>query len=315
MEINMNIIFMGTPDFAVNSLKALSDTGHNIMLVVTQPDKPKGRGHKMAPPPVKECAIELGYDVYQPETLKSDEAYEYLKKYDADLFIVVAYGQILSERVLNLPKLGCVNVHASLLPKYRGAAPIQWSIINGETKTGVTTMFMNKGLDTGDMILKTEVEIEKNDTGETLHDKLAVLGAETLIETVKLFKNNTVIREKQDDSLSCYAPMINKETAKVYFSKPAEEIFNLVRGMNSYPYAITMYDNKLMKIIKCDVIEKCFTGENGEIKEVTSKGITVKCGENAILITEIQMEGKKKMPVSEYIKGNTFIVGNVLTSK
>ncbi|MBR2499906.1 MAG: methionyl-tRNA formyltransferase, partial [Clostridia bacterium] len=285
MEINMNIIFMGTPDFAVNSLKALSDARHNIMLVVTQPDKPKGRGHKMAPPPVKECAIELGYDVYQPETLKSDEAYEYLKKYDADLFIVVAYGQILSERVLNLPKLGCVNVHASLLPKYRGAAPIQWSIINGETKTGVTTMFMNKGLDTGDMILKKEVDIEKCDTGETLHDKLAVLGAETLIETVKLFKNNTVIREKQDDSLSCYAPMINKETAKVDFSKSADVIFNLVRGMNSYPYAITTYDNKLMKIIKCDVIEKCFTGENGEIKEVTSKGITVKCGENAILIT------------------------------
>ena len=314
MEINMNIIFMGTPDFAVNSLKALSNAGHNIMLVVTQPDKPKGRGHKMAPPPVKECAQELGYNIYQPETLKSDEAYEYLKKYDADLFIVVAYGQILSERVLNLPKFGCVNVHASLLPKYRGAAPIQWSIINGETKTGVTTMFMNKGLDTGDMILKTEVEIEKNDTGETLHDKLAVLGAETLIETVKLFENNTVVREKQDDSLSCYAPMINKETAKVDFSKPAEEIFNLVRGMNSYPYAITMYDNKLMKIIKCDVIEKCFTGENGEIKEVTSKGITVKCGENAILITEIQMEGKKKMPVSEYIKGNSFAVGTVLMS-
>ncbi len=310
----MNIIFMGTPDFAVNSLKALSDNGHNILLVVTQPDKPKGRGHKMASPPVKECAQELGYDVYQPETLKSDEAYEYLSKFDADLYIVVAYGQILSERVLNLPKLGCVNVHASLLPRYRGAAPIQWSIINGESKTGITTMFMNKGLDTGDMILKREIQIEKRDTGETLHDKLAVLGAETLIETIKLFEKNAVVREKQDDSLSCYAPMISKDTAKIDFSKTAEEIFNLVRGMNSYPYAITKYDSKLMKVIKCDVIEKCLAGENGEIKEVSSSGITVKCGFGGILITEIQMEGKKKMPVSEYIKGNTFTVGAVLTS-
>lgn len=310
----MKIIFMGTPDFATSSLKALSEAGHEIQLVITQPDKPKGRGHKMAPPPVKECAIEYGYDVYQPESLKDDESYSYLKSFDADLFIVVAYGQILSERVLNLPKLGCVNVHASLLPKYRGAAPIQWSIINGEEVTGVTTMFMNKGLDTGDMILKREVVIEKTDTAETLHDKLAIVGAEVLLETVELFENGNVIREKQDDSLSCYAPMINKDIAKIDFSKSAAEIFNLVRGMNSYPYAITKYENKLMKIISCTVINEDYTGENGEILNVTSAGILVKCGKNAILISEIQMEGKKKMPVSEYIKGNSINIGTILAS-
>jgi len=304
---------MGTPDFATSSLKALADDGHKILLVVSQPDKPKGRGHKMAPTPVKECAIDLNLDIYQPETLKSDEAYSYLKSFDADLFIVVAYGQILSERVLNLPKYGCINVHASLLPKYRGAAPIQWSIINGETKTGITTMFMNKGLDTGDMILKKEIEIEKTDTGESLHDKLAILGAETLIETIKLFKNNTVVREKQDDSLSCYAPMITKDTAKIDFNKSAIEIFNLVRGMNSYPYAQTKYENKLMKVISCEVLTDDYSGENGEIKSVSADGIVVKCGEGAIIITEIQMEGKKKMPVREYIKGNTIETGKILT--
>ena len=310
----MKIIFMGTPDFATNSLKALSEAGHEIQLVVTQPDKPKGRGHKMAPPPVKECAMELGYDVYQPESLKDDESYSYLKGFDAELFIVVAYGQILSERVLNLPKFGCINVHASLLPKYRGAAPIQWSIINGEEVTGVTTMFMNKGLDTGDMILKREVTIEKSDTAETLHDKLAFVGAELLLETVKLFESDNVIREKQDDSLSCYAPMISKDIAKIDFSKDAVEIFNLVRGMNSYPYAITKYDNKLMKIIACKVINEEYKGDNGEILNVTNDGILVKCGKNTILILDIQMEGKKKMPVSEYIKGNSFKIGTILAS-
>lgn len=305
---------MGTPDFAVNSLKALVETGHEIQLVVTQPDKPKGRGHKMAFPPVKECALELGLEVYQPQSLKEDAAYSYLEKFNADLFVVVAYGQILSERVLNLPQMGCVNVHASLLPKYRGAAPIQWCIINGEEKTGITTMFMNKGLDTGDMILKQEMKIEKSDTAETLHDKLAIMGADVLLETINLFESDSVVREKQDDSLSCYAPMINKETAKIDFNKSAEEIFNLVRGMNSYPYAITKYNDKLMKIISCSVLDKEFLGENGSILSVTNEGITVKCGKKAILISEIQMEGKKKMPVSEYIKGNSFIIGTILAS-
>ncbi len=308
----MKIVFMGTPDFAVTSLKALADEGHEILLVVSQPDKPKGRGHKLAATPVKECALSLNYEVYQPESLKNDDAYSYLKSFDADLFVVVAYGQILSERVLNLPKLGCINVHASLLPKYRGAAPIQWSIINGENKTGITTLFMNKGLDTGDMILKKEITIEKSDTGESLHDKLAVLGAETLIETIRLFENDAIIREKQDDSESCYAPMITKETAKINFNCSPDEIYNLVRGMNSYPYAQTNYDGKLMKIISCKPLEKDFNGEYGEIINVSPEGIVIKCGNGAINITEIQMEGKKKMPVSEYIKGNSISVGKIL---
>jgi len=303
---------MGTPDFAVYSLNALADAGHDVLLVVSQPDKPKGRGHKLAPTPVKECALNLSYEVFQPENLKSDEAYTYLKSFDADLFVVVAYGQILSERVLDLPKLGCINVHASLLPEYRGAAPIQWSIINGENKTGITTMFMNKGLDTGDMILKKELEINESDTGETLHDKLAVLGAQTLIETIKLFEDNCVVRVEQDNSLSSYAPMITKETAKINFDCSNVQIYNLVRAMNSYPYAQTMYQGKLMKIISCKLLEKEFTGENGEIKDVSSEGIIVKCGNGAIIINEIQIEGKKKMLVSEYIKGNLISVGEIL---
>lgn len=308
----MKIIFMGTPDFATHTLEAIAKDGHEILLVVSQPDKPKGRGHKLAPTPVKECAINLNLNVYQPETLKSDEAYDYLKSFDADLYVVVAYGQILSERVLALPKYGCVNVHASLLPKYRGAAPIQWSIINGEKTTGITTMFMNKGLDTGDMILKKEVEILPDETGETLHDKLAVSGAEVLIETLKMFENNTVVREKQDDALSCYAPMITKETAKIDFNNSAEKICYLVRGMNSYPYAQTKYEGKLMKIIKAIALCGDFKGENGEILDVSSDGITVKCGTGAIKVSEIQVEGKKKMPVGEYIKGNSINNGVVL---
>ena len=308
----MKIVFMGTPDFATYCLKALANAGHDISLVISQPDKPKGRGHKMCPTPVKECAEEFGFEVFQPDTLKSDDSYDYLSKYNADLFVVVAYGQILPERILNLPKLGCINVHASLLPKYRGAAPIQWSIINGENKTGVTTMFMNKGLDTGDMILKSEVEIGEFDTAEILHDKLAVSGAETLIKTIKMFEENNVLREKQDDSLSCYAPMITKETAKIDFSKSSNEIFNLVRGMNSYPYAQTKYEGKLMKIITSYPINDDLKGENGEILDVSADGIVVKCGCGAIKITEIQMEGKKKMPVKEYIKGNSINVGVVL---
>lgn len=308
----MKIIFMGTPDFAVDSLKAISKAGHEILLVVSQPDKPKGRGHKLTPTPVKECALELGIEVYQPETLKSDESYSYLKTFNADLFVVVAYGQILSERILNLPKYGCVNVHASLLPKYRGAAPIQWSIINGEDKTGITTMFMEKTLDTGDMILKNEIQIEKCDTGETLHDKLAVLGAETLIDTIKLFENNKVTRKKQDDNLSCYASMITKETAKINYTNLPLQICNLVRAMNSYPYAHTRYKEKLMKVISCEPLYGDCNGVNGEILEVSSDGVTVKCSDGAIKITEIQMEGKKKMPVSEFLKGNVIEIGEIL---
>ena len=308
----MKILYMGTPDFAVLPLKALYEDGHEIVLAVTQPDKPKGRGHKLTPPPVKEFAVANGIPVFQPESCKTDDAYEYLKSFDADIFIVAAYGQILPQRVLDIPRYGCINIHASLLPKYRGAAPIQWSIINGETATGVTTMQMNAGLDTGDMLVKEEVIIEPCDTCETLHDKLAIAGVNTIRETLKKIEAGTLSPEKQDDSLSTYAPMINKTTGYIDFSKDALSICNLVRALNPYPYAQAMYEDARFKVIAAKVADKEYSAENGEIIDVSSDGILVACSGGSIIITDVQFEGKKKMPVAEFIKGNEIKKGVIL---
>lgn len=309
----MKIVFMGTPDFSVPCLNALIENGHEVVLVVTQADKPKGRGHKLTPPPVKECAVKHGIPVYQPASMKSDEVFEVLKEANADIFIVVAYGKILPGRILNLPPYGCVNVHASLLPKYRGAAPIQWSIINGETKTGVTTMQMDEGLDTGDMLMKIEVPIAPDETGETLHDKLSLAGKDVLIKTLTALQAGTLQPQKQNDAESCYASMIDKQLAKIDFSKSADEICCLIRAMNSYPYAQTFYEGKLLKIVKATPVKlNNLTSENGAITDVKENGFTIKCGNGAVFVTEIQMEGKRKMPVSEYVKGNTITVGTIL---
>lgn len=309
----MKIVFMGTPDFSVPCLNALIENGHEVVLVVTQADKPKGRGHKLTPPPVKECAVKHGIPVYQPASMKSDEVFEVLKEANADIFIVVAYGKILPGRILNLPPYGCVNVHASLLPKYRGAAPIQWSIINGETKTGVTTMQMDEGLDTGDMLMKIEVPIAPDETGETLHDKLSLAGKDVLIKTLTALQAGTLQPQKQNDAESCYASMIDKQLAKIDFSKSADEICCLIRAMNSYPYAQTFYEGKLLKIVKATPVKlNNLTSENGAIADVKENGFTIKCGNGAVFVTEIQMEGKRKMPVSEYVKGNTITVGTIL---
>lgn len=307
----MKIVFMGTPDFAVAPLTALIEDGHDISLVVTQADKPKGRGHKMTPPPVKVCAIEHNIPTYQPLSMKTDEAYETLKKENADLFIVAAYGQILPQRILDIPKYGCVNIHASLLPKYRGAAPIQWCIIHGETVTGITTMQMDAGLDTGDMLVKEEVEITPTETGETLHDKLAVAGVVAIRKTIEQIKNGTLSPEKQEDSLSCYAPMIDKTTGILDFSKSAVDLYNLIRGLNSYPYASTTYQGTPFKVASAKVTDDV-KGAIGEIVSVTADGILVACGKGALLLTEVQFAGKKKMPVSEYIKGNQIDTGVIL---
>lgn len=309
----MKIVFMGTPDFSVPCLNALIENGHEVVLVVTQADKPKGRGHKLTPPPVKECAVKHGIPVYQPASMKSDEVFEVLKEANADIFIVVAYGKILPGRILNLPPYGCVNVHASLLPKYRGAAPIQWSIINGETKTGVTTMQMDEGLDTGDMLMKIEVPIAPDETGETLHDKLSLAGKDVLIKTLTALQAGTLQPQKQNDAESCYASMIDKQLAKIDFSKSADEICCLIRAMNSYPYAQTFYEGKLLKIVKATPVKSNnLTSKNGAITDVKVNGFTIKCGNGAVFVTEIQMEGKRKMPVSEYVKGNTITVGTIL---
>ncbi len=311
----MKILYMGTPDFAVLPLKALYNDGHEIVLVVTQPDKPKGRGHKLTPPPVKEFALSKNMLVYQPESAKTDKVYEYLKSFDADVFIVAAYGQILPQRVLDIPKYGCINIHASLLPRYRGAAPIQWSIINGEVKTGVTTMQMNAGLDTGDMLVKEEVLIDSTDTADTLHDKLAVAGVSAIRKTIMHIESGTLSPEKQDDLLSSYAPMIDKTTGYIDFSKPSYEIYNLIRGLTSYPYASTTYSGTRFKVISAVLVDKAYDKENGEIINVSKDGILVACGKGSLLITDVQFEGKKKMPVSEYIKGNTIETGIVLGSE
>ena len=308
----MKILYMGTPDFAVLPLEALYRDGHEIVLVVTQPDKPKGRGHKLTPPPVKEFALSKNIPVYQPESAKTDDAYEYLKSFEADVFIVAAYGQILPQRVLDIPKYGCINIHASLLPKYRGAAPIQWSIICGETVTGVTTMQMNAGLDTGDMLVKEEIEIEDSDTGETLHDKLAISGVNVIRKTIKQIESGTLAPEKQDDSLSCYAPMLYKTTGYIDFTKSAKEIYNLVRALNPYPYASTVYNGTRFKVIAAKVVKTDTVDTPGKIISVSKDGILVACGSDALIISDVQFEGKKKMAVSEYIKGNEINCGVIL---
>ncbi len=308
----MKLIFMGTPDFAATALEALCEDGHEIVLVVTQPDKPKGRGHKMMPPAVKVVAESHGLPVYQPQSMKTDDAYHYLTNIPADLFVVAAYGQILPQRVLDIPKFGCVNIHASILPKYRGAAPIQWSIINGETETGVTTMQMNAGLDTGDMLVKKYVNISGEDTFETLHDKLAVAGVDAIRETILRIENGTLSKEVQDDACSCYAPMIDKTTGVLDFTKDAQTLYNLTRGLNPYPYASTTYYGTRFKVIRALPVLENTEGTIGEILSVSKDGILVKCGSGSLLITDVQFEGKKKMPVSEFIKGNKLDAGVIL---
>ena len=309
----MRVIFMGTPDFAVPCLDMLVKEGHDVCLVVTQPDRPKGRGKKMLFPPVKEKALEYGIEVFQPVKIREEDAVNKLREYNADIIVVVAFGQILPESILNMPKYGCVNVHGSLLPKYRGAGPIQWSVINGDTKTGVTTMYMEKGLDTGDMLLKAEFPIEPSDTYGTVHDKMCLVGAEVLKETLEKIEAGTIVREKQDDSISTYAPMISKETGHIDWSKTSDEIINLIRGLNPIPNAWTTYNDEVLKIWKAEKFEfdnnsaKC-----GEIVATNKKGFAVKTGDGFVLITEIQARGGKRMNTDAYMRGHAVEIGVVL---
>ena len=302
----MRIMFMGTPDFSVCVLKAIVDAGHTICSVITQPDKPKGRGHKMAHPPVYDYAHDMGFDIYQPETLKDNAILDILNKENPELIVVVAYGKILPEYVLNFPKHKCVNVHASLLPEYRGAAPIQRSIIDGKTLTGVTTMYMEKGLDTGDMIEMSAVEITEYDNFETLHDKLALEGAKLIVSTIKKIEDGTADAQKQDDSLSCYAEMITKETARIDWSKNAKAIYNQVRGLYPVPKAFSFLGEKHVKITSGVYLDETTNSAPGEIVKVGKDYINVACGENTVFsIKEIQPAGKRPLSVGEYLRGNT----------
>lgn len=307
----MKIVYMGTPDFAVGALKALIEAGHEICAVLTQPDRQKGRGKEMAPSPVKECAMEYGIPVLTPVKIKEAEAIEELKRYPADIFVVAAFGQILSEEILNMPKYGCVNIHASLLPKYRGAAPIQWSIIDGEKETGVTIMQMDKGLDTGDILFQTKVPITKEETGASLFDKLAKAGAELIVEALAKIEKGEVHPVKQDDNNSCYAKMLSKSVGKIDWNKSAVEIERLVRGLNSWPSAYTDYKGKQLKIWRAEVLPHR-EGKPGTIAKVTKDAVIVCTKDGALSLLEIQLEGKKRMSTKEFLLGRTFAEGEVL---
>lgn len=308
----MNIVFMGTPDFAVPCLKTLAESTHTVSAVFTQPDKPKGRGYKMIPTPIKKAAQEYNIPVYQPLSLRKGEDAEagmkLLKELSPDLIVVTAYGQILPEEILNLPKYGCINIHASLLPAYRGAAPINWCILNGESKTGVTSMQMDKGLDTGDMLLRRETEIGENETYQELYDRLAVMGGEVLADTIKAVEEGTLAPEKQDDSLSCYSPMITKSMSALDFSKSAKELHNTIRGVTGF----TIMGGKRLKIFR-SVIENGTDEKaaNGEI--VDADKFTVKCGDGGLLtFTEIQAEGGKRMKTADFLRGKKITKGEIL---
>ena len=300
----MNILFMGTPDFAVPCLDILVKEGHNICGVVTQPDKPRGRGHKLTPPPVKAYALENGIAAFQPESLKDGAILPLLEELMPELIVVVAYGKILPEYILNFPKYSCINVHASLLPKYRGAAPIQWSVINGESETGVTTMYMEKGLDTGDMIYKSTTPISDTETYGTLHDKLSEMGAELLIKTVNAISNGTAPREKQNDADSTYAPMISKETGHINWEKSAKEILCQIRGTDPFPGSFALYGDDMLKIIGATPGGETYAN-CGSIK-VIDKKFEIACGDHkSIIVDEIQFKGGKRMTVESYLNGHT----------
>lgn len=309
----MNIIYMGTPDFAVYPLEKLIETGHNISLVITQPDKAKGRSKSLIPTPVKVAALSHNIEVLQPEKVRDEAVVEKIKNLKPDVIIVAAYGQILPESILNIPHYGCINIHASLLPKYRGAAPIERSILDGEEKTGVTIMYMEKGLDTGDMIDKIEIDITPDDTGETLHDKLAECGAELIVKTLKNIEAGTAKREKQDDTLSSYAHMLTKEMGEIDFKNNALYIERQVRALIIWPCAYTKIAGKNVKILKVRVAdidsEKYSGAKPGEIIEITKKNFTVKCGEGAITVLKLLPEGKKPMDTASYLNGNKLTTG------
>jgi methionyl-tRNA formyltransferase len=302
---------MGTPDFAVPTLEALVEN-HQVIGVFTQPDKPKGRGKAMAFPPVKEAAVAHDIPVYQPVRVREPEVVEEIEKMKPDVIVVVAFGQILPESILKIPPYGCINVHASLLPKYRGAAPIQWAVIDGEKESGVTTMYMAKGLDTGDMILKETVSLDEKETGESLHDKLAALGGPLILETLNQLEAGTATRTPQDDALSCYAHMLTKELGQIDWTKDAASIERLVRGLNSWPSAYTSWNGKTMKIWDSEVTTDEGSAEAGTVIAKDKHSITVKCGQDALKILEVQLQGKKRMTTQAFLVGNQIDLGTRL---
>ena len=319
----MKIVFMGTPDFAVGALEAIIEAGHQVTAVVTQPDKPKGRGKEVQVTPVKACASAHDIPVFQPVKIKNAEAVEVLRSFDADIFVVAAFGQILSEEILTMPKYGCVCIHASLLPKYRGAGPIQWAIINGEKTTGVTIMQMDAGIDTGDMLMKTEVTIDPQETGDSLHDKLAQAGARLIVEALPKIERGDVIPVKQNDDDSCYAKMLHKSMGRIDWNQSAEKLDCLIRGLISWPGASTVYRGRTLKIWKEEVVtaealrkqgvkSSPDTLAAGTVAAVEKDAFYVQTGDGILKICAVQPEGKKRMEVRDFLLGYPVEVGERL---
>ena len=309
----MKILFMGTPDFALFSLKALAASDNEIVGVVTQPDKPKGRGYALTPPPVKVFANDMGYPVYQPATLRGEEFASLLEELSPDVIVVVAYGKILPKNVLDFPKYGCINVHGSLLPEYRGAAPMQRAIIDGKKQTGITTMYMAEGLDTGDMLLKETVDITDSDNFETIHDKLGECGATLIVRTLEGIENGSVSRIPQNEEGATYAAKILKEDCALSFSRSAREIHDLIRGVSPFPLSFThTADGKLLKVVASRIYKE--EGELGKAGEVISleDGITVACGNGAVTLTRVLPEGKPRMDAADFIRGRKVALGDIL---
>ncbi len=300
----MKVIFMGTPDFAVGTLEALIGAGHEITLVVSQPDKPKGRGHELIPTPVKAVALAHGLPVYQPAKLRGEQAEEKLRSAEADVIVVAAFGQLIPKSILEMKQYGCVNVHGSLLPKYRGAAPIQWAVIDGEAESGITIMQMDEGLDTGDMLLKAAVPLESKETGGSLFKKLSALGASLCVEALAKLEEGSLTPQKQGDSPTAYAKQLTKEMGELDWTRPAAELERLIRGFNPWPSAYTRLTGKLLKIWDGDVCEEEQTqGACGEIVRVSKDAVYVACGQGVLKINELQLQGKKRMDTAAFLRG------------
>jgi methionyl-tRNA formyltransferase len=306
----MKIIFMGTPDFAAASLEALIASRHEIQAVVTQPDKPKGRKGELTPPPVKVIAKREGIKVYQPLKVRDEEFVKTLRAYNPDVMVVVAFGQIIPLSILKMPKYGCVNIHGSLLPKYRGAAPIQWAVLDGEKETGITTILMDEGIDTGDILLKKTIKIDTDETSGSLFDKLMALGAETILETLDELEKGSLTPTKQGESPTAYAKMLTKAMGLIDFTRSAKELDCFVRGMDPWPSAYTLLAGKTLKLWKVRAVEK--SGKAGSVIEIGKESFTIACGEGAIEVLEVQLEGKKRMSAGDFLKGSTLNKGQEL---
>lgn len=313
----MNVVFMGTPDFSVGTLEEIIKAGHTVSAVVTQPDKPKGRGGAVAMSPVKEVALKNGLTVLQPVKASNPEFVEELRGYNPDVIVVVAFGQLLPKAIIDMPKYGCINVHASLLPKYRGASPIQWAVIDDCEYSGVTTMQMNEGLDTGDILLVEKVKLDKKETAGSLFDKLSEVGAKLLVDTLKQKEAGTIKPVVQNDSEATYVKMINKSFGEIDFNLSAKRIECLIRGLNPWPSAYTHLNGKMLKIWDADV---CEDEENstdnavGTVTKVNKNSFVVKFGDGSLIINEVQLEGKKRMDAGSFLRGNGLEVGTVLSS-